>query len=152
MTSNQPAQAQSENLAAVAGSQALATLKAAAPALLAAGGVAALASNPSAAGTVLTAAALAETQLPSIMSIANSMNALVQIGTMTPQQCLAYIHQLSMSIQEHQAALDALDPAYAASIPEATLPAASSVPATAPVQNAPTQAAVSASPVAAKAA
>ena len=149
MSSTQPAQAPQENLASVVGQQAVSTLKAAAPALLVAAGAAAVASNPSAAGVALSAAALAETQLPSIMSIANSMNALAQIGSMTPQQVLQYLDTLTSQVTAHQAQLDALDPSYAASVPMTPVASGASLQgSTAPVQNAaPAAAAPVAAPV-----
>ena len=111
---------QPQSLAAAIGQQVVDTAKAAAPAVVGAALIGGALANPQAAGAVLGATAA----LPYAMNMLNSAMALANIGTMTQDQVLQLLHQTSDNIRAHQAALDALDPAYAASVPMAAVPPA----------------------------
>ncbi len=124
--SNTPApQASASDLASAASQQVLATLSSQAGAALGVVAGATLAQNAQAVSGAAGKAALAALQVPAALNIMNSVYQLAQIGTMSDAQVLEYLHGLSDNIRAHQAALDNLDPQYAAKIPEANLPPAS---------------------------
>lgn len=115
-----------ESMASVIGNQVMSTVQAAAPAIIGTALVAGAIANPQA----TAAAAGALTALPYAMNLINSAFALSQIGGMPEAQVLQLLHQTSDNLRAHQAALDALDPAYAATVPMTTPVVPSTTPST----------------------